>query len=320
MKRGSALAALLVTAALMICWPGLMGSLAPSDGNRMAQSLRPARLRTLTVWQVPGEVEDARLISRLCAAFEKANPGVRIFLRTAWPGEWEQPEAVLPDVLLFGTGDVQEPSNTLLALTPGEEQTFACVQSGGCVYALPLWLSPEVLAVPEGWQMEELDWERLLSPDGLELPEGVALQQLLLSCAPALRPSLRALENQPERKPLARVMTLSRFHQTEGMTALALCPAVCTRVRFAGLCRDGELARAFISFLWEQRGAAVERHLLPMAMAVDGDALTVSLSALYGQNAMLPNAFSHTKEELRSLCLDGFRRGVDPAETLLRMR
>lgn len=319
-RRGSALGALLVTAALMICWPGLMGGLVPTDTNRMAERLRPARLRTLTVWQVNGEVEDAGLIRRLCAAFEKQNPGVRIFLRTAWPGEWNQPEAVLPDVLLFGAGDVQEPERTLLALSPGEGQRFACAQSGGSAYALPLWLSPEVLALPEEWQMEEPDWEKLLSPDGLMLPEGVTLQQLLLSCAPGLRPALRALADQPERTPKARVMSLARFHQTEGMAALPLRPAVCARVRFGSLCRDGELARDFLSFLWEQRGQAAQKYLLPVAMAAEGDGLMASLSELYGENPTLLNAFSHTREEISALCLDGFLRGVDPAETLLRMR
>lgn len=320
MKRGSALAALLVTAALMICWPGLMGSLAPSDDNRMAERLRPARLRTLTVWQAPGQAEDAGLLSSLCAAFEKQNPGVRIFLRTAWPGEWEQADAVLPDVLLFGTGDVQQPQKLLIALAPDEEQTFACAQSGGSVYALPLWISPEVLAFPQAWGMENPDWERLLGPEGIQLPEGVAMQQLLLSCPPQLRPALRALEHQPERRPQARVMTLAAFRRTDGLSALALGPAVSTRVRYAALCRDGDLTRAFVSFLWDQRWQAAQRSLLPVAMAAEGDGLITALSALYAQHPTLPNAFAHTMEEIRSLCLDGFRRDVDPAETLLRLR
>lgn len=320
MKRGSALAALLVTAALMICWPGLMGSLAPSDDNRMAERLRPARLRTLTVWQVPGQVEDARLLSSLCAAFEKQNPGVRIFLRTAWPGEWNQADTVLPDVLLFGTGDVQEPQKLLLALAPQEEQTFACAQSGGSVYALPLWISPEVLAFPRSWGMESPDWERLLGPEGLQLPEGVAMQQLLLSCPSRLRPALRALEKETDRTPKARVMTLADYGRTDGLSALALGPAASTRVRFAALCRDGDLARAFVAFLWDQRGQAAQRSLLPVAMTAEGDGLMAALSALYNQHPTLPNAFAHTMEEIRSLCLDGFRRDVDPAETLLRLR
>lgn len=320
MKRGSALAALLVTAALMICWPGLMGSLAPPDDNRMAQRLRPARLRTLTVWQVSGQVEDAKCLSALCAAFEKQNPGVRIFLRTAWPGEWEQPDTVLPDVLLFGTGEVQQPQKLLIPLAPEEEQTFACAGSGGSVYALPLWISPEVLAFPREWGMETPDWERLLGPEGLQLPEGVALQQLLLSCPARLRPALRALKKDIDRTPKARVMTLSAYRRTEELSALALSPAASTRVRFAALCRDGALARDFLSFLWQQRGQAVQHSLLPMAMAAEGDGLMEALSALYHQHPTLPNAFAHTMEELRSLCLDGFRRGADPAETLLRLR
>ena len=320
MKRGSALAALLVTAALMICWPGLMGSLAPADDNRMAERLRPARLSTLTVWQVNGQVEDGGLIRRLCAAFEKQHPGVRIFLRTAWPGEWNQADAVPPDVLLFGTGDVLEPQKLLIALAPDEQQTFACARSGGSVYALPLWISPEVLAFPQAWGMENLDWERLLGPEGLQLPEGVAMQQLLLSCPSQLRPALRALEHQPERQPQARVMTLAAYGRTEGLSALALGPAASTRVRYAALCRDEALAREFVSFLWDQREQAAQHSLLPVNMAAEGDKLTTNLSALYAHHPTLPNAFAHTMQEILSLCKDGFRRDVDPAETLLRLR
>ena len=34
----------------------------------------------------------------------------------------------------------------------------------------------------------------------------------------------------------------------------------------------------------------------------------------------LPNAFSHTAQEMQSLCLDAFLRSADPVETLLRLR
>ena len=54
----------------------------------------------------------------------------------------------------------------------------------------------------------------------------------------------------------------------------------------------------------------------------DGAANEMTHAALerFSQGMTLPNAFSHTAEELRSLCLDAFLRAADPVETLLRLR
>ena len=67
-KRAGAIAALLVTALLLCAMPGLLARLTPGDGNRMDERLRPARLHTLTVWRMPDDVQDKRLLAALGTA------------------------------------------------------------------------------------------------------------------------------------------------------------------------------------------------------------------------------------------------------------
>ena len=95
-RRSGLMAALLVTAALLLGMPGLLRWAAPADTNRMNERLRPQKARTLTVWLLPGQMEDGALIRRAAAAFEKEHEGVRVFLRRVAPEECTAPQAVLP--------------------------------------------------------------------------------------------------------------------------------------------------------------------------------------------------------------------------------
>ena len=67
MRRGAVLSALLLTALLLYLWPGLLKGLWTEEDNRMADELRPAQRRDLTLWWIPGETGDQRCISRLCS-------------------------------------------------------------------------------------------------------------------------------------------------------------------------------------------------------------------------------------------------------------
>ena len=95
-RRASLLLSLLMTAALIYLLPGIMSGLGSGDGNRMDERLRPARMRTLTVWLMPGGVNDRKLLNQACAAFEKQQSGVRVFLRTVTAEEWTAADAVRP--------------------------------------------------------------------------------------------------------------------------------------------------------------------------------------------------------------------------------
>lgn len=354
-RRSGLICALLMTAALLCALPGLLAPGSFGDGNRMDERLRPARLRTLTVWLMPGEVDDRRLLNELCAAFEKERPGVRVFLRSVTEEDWTAPDAVAPDVALFATGSLTNPERLLKPLAGLGDNERASGRSGGTAYAVPLWLEANVLALPREWAaagenaaptptplfaaatpqpgafadgllpVDGLPWRRLLEPGSLALPQGVALQQLLLACPAQLRGELAALES--GRAAQARVYTL-REYQTAAdgdaqLTACLLPPAVSDRVRYAALGREGEDASAFLLWLMQaaQQARAAAAGLVP-ALCTEGgeDALTCAAIARFAEGMSLPNAFSHTAEERRSLCEDAFRRAADPVETLLRLR
>lgn len=348
-RRWSVLGALMLTAGLLWMLPGLWQSLAPPDTNRMDERLRPARLRTLTVWMMKEDVGDGKLLRAACSAFEKANDGVRVFLRTVHAEELYAQDTVLPDVILFCTGEIAAPE----MLLPLMESHVSGMYAGKSL-AVPLWLSPNVLSLPLDWfgesaartpvpqsllahatpvpqkerstvlSADQLPWEQLLSADGLILPQGVALQQLLSSCPQALRASLSA--HSPTSSARAKAEPLAQYQKRlqngEALCAFPLAPAVSDRVRYAALCRNGEDARAFVHFLAQEwQPEALGFGLLPLHTAPSSaDPLLSALEGRFAQSVTLPNAFAHTREELNALCLDAFLRTADPVETLLRLR
>ena len=353
-RRVSLLLSLMMTAVLIYLLPGMMSSFETGDGNRMDERLRPAQMRTLTVWLMPGGIDDRKLLSEACAAFEKEQPGVRVFLRTVTAEEWTAPDAVLPDVALLATGSLNIPEKVLIPLA-GMEEAGASGRSGGVTYALPLWLEANVLSLPAEWieatstaqptasallaspppdketsgilAPEDLPWRRLLEPGGLTLPEGVALQQLMFLCPVQTRDELAALGTETAGEAQARVCTLGEHLAAvrggEARVACLLMPAVSDHVRYAALGRDSEEARAFVGMLasadWQARAAAM--NMVP-ALEQDGAENELTHAALerFSQGMTLPNAFSHTAQEMKSLCLDAFLRSADPVETLLRLR
>lgn len=341
MRRGAVLSALLLTALLLCLWPGLLKGLWTEEDNRMAGDLRPARRRDMTLWWIPGETGDQRCVSRLCTRLEKETPGLRVFLRRADAAELTAPDALLPDAVLFGTGDVANPEQLFLPLTLSEDGgNLSSGKSGGKTYALPLWYEENVLSVPGGWLEEDgvpsatvqprsllgqasatrppekgeapsVPWRRLLEKDALWVSPGAAGPQLAFTAPSSLRAELASAALHSAEKPVrgaARVWT-RREHlaaaQKEALTAFPLRPAVSDRARYAALCRNTAETRTLLAFLTSAacREEAEAAGLMPA-----------------GSADSLPNAFAHTREELNALCADGLRRGLDPVEILLRLR
>ncbi len=378
MRHAGVLSALLLTAALLCAMPGLIHL--PAGEGRADASLRPAQLRTLTVWLMPGDVGDRKLLGECCAAFEKERDGVRIFLRVVTPDEFTAENAVLPDVALFETGGILTPE----VFVPLADVSAPSGQFAGVQRAVPLWLAPNVLSIPQSWlreaaaqtpkpdsllavstpvpqktvdsllEADNLPWGMLLQKSAVEMPQGVAHQQLLSICPQQERARLVSAVlglgtdtaaaspapddwvttlpvsrgTSPTPAPAittpARVETLavhqSRLKKGEALTAHVLAPAVSDRVRYAALCRDGEDARAFVQFLLSEQEAALRHGLIPPECEIESpDPLTQSLITAY-HSPTLPNAFAHTQQEILQLCADGFARNEDPVRTLLGLR
>lgn len=321
-RRTGVLTALLLTAALFAAMPGLVRDALSRDTNRMHPSLRPPVTQTLTVWLLPEDAGDAQCIRKLCSTFEKQNRGVRIFLRKVTADELYGETAILPDAVLFVTGEITQDTLIPLAVEGLEDSSGT---SGSVRYAAPVWYAPTVLSYPSQWGDDP--WPMLTRADTLALPSGVALQQLMMTCPPSLLPEVvaaalgraspspspappgdslpRSRGRTPTPAPTAvhqaKVLTAAQHAQRgEGFSALTLSPAVSDRVRYIALCRDSDPARAFLHFLMQ---ADIAEYGLEPAPA-----------------SVLPNAFAHTRQEIAQLCLDGFTRMADPAQTLLMLR
>ena len=351
LRHAGVLGALLATAALMCAMPGILRI--PPGNGRVDESLKPARLRTLTVWMTPGSTGDRKLLGELCAAFEKENKGVRVFLRVASADEYQGEDAVLPDVALFETGDIAMPEELFIPLTGVQDESGACA---GVQRAAALWYAPNVLSVPQEWLpaaekatprpqsllaastaappgepktallLSDAPWEQLIYNGALEAPSGAGWQQLLADCPQALKSRLLSglLSGGEPARHAARLETLAA-HQARTAKGEALCAfipsaAVSDRVRYAALCRDKREARTFLQFLLSHQDDVLRHGLLAPHAGSAPDALTQALADLYSAQGVLPNAFSHTRQELNGLCEDGFRRMEDPYLTIVRLR
>ena len=272
MKRAGVLGALLATAALMCALPGLLRM--PAATDRAAQQLKPARLRTLTVWLMPGDVGDRRLISELCAAYEKQRDGVRVFLRVVTAEEFAAENAVLPDAALFQTGDIAVPEDVFVPLA---QSLSGAGSHAGLQLAEPLWLSPNVLSVPAAWTAEQqgasyaresllasatappektlglltaqdIPWGMLLQEGGLQRPSGVALQQLLYACPTELRQRLTGKEPAPAQLKTdapGHAMPKSLGASPTPVPAIASSARVQTLAEHAAAVKRGEKLAAF---------------------------------------------------------------------------
>ncbi len=352
------LSALVLTALLLWLMPGLV-SQRLADRGRTAQSLQPARSRTLVVWVTSWQPEDRSLLSGLCTAFEKQCPGLRIYLRRADAEELYAPEAVLPDVVLHAPGEILAPEKVLRPLAAPDGYPENAVWSGmhgGTLYALPLWYSPNVLCLPPGWQQGEsaapqvsdgtgayfsletpvpqltvppltadsLPWRRITEPGVLYADSPIAFLQLMMLCPNRLRQELARCSPQlgaaPEDAAVLRSLQ-SHLAANDGRVPLALPAVTSLRVRYASLCSGSEDAAAFVQFLCHAHSAAGQKQLVHAAGGQQhAGGLLGQTAALAETGQLLPNAFAMSQEAMESLCLQELAAGSDPVAALLRLR
>lgn len=296
MRHAGVLSSLVLTAALLCAMPGLLKM--PAQPNRADESLRPAQLRTMTVWLMPGEVGDRKLLGRLCAAFEKEHDGVRVFLRVVTADEFDGETAVLPDVALFETGDAIAPEKVFLPIGDAQAPSGS---HAGTAYAMPLWLAPNVLSIPQAWlqnapsavpradsllaaatavplqensglvEAENVPWSMLIQPGAVAKPSGVGWQQLLASCPGELRARLVAgVLGMPAGTPsptgaLVTTLPVSRGASPTPMPAITTQARVETLAQHQSRIQSGEAFSAFVL------SPSVSLHVRYAALCRDGE-------------------------------------------------
>ncbi len=348
------LSALLLTALLLISMPGLLRSHLENSG-RTADSLKQAESRTMVVWVTSWAAEDRQLLSSLCSAFEKQQPGLRIYLRMADAAELYAGDAVPPDVLLYGQGELPAPEGVLLPLAPPEHYSESVLWSGkyqGQLLALPLWYSPNVLCLPEAWftqensalatpdsgsyfalatpapnhgepqaTLETIPWGRLLEGGTVYADSPMGFTQLMMLCPVTLRSQLAActaaMEQPPPEAAVIRSLQ-SHYRAEDGRLALPLPTVTSLRVRYASLCRQSEDGAAFIRFLSGAVRSAGEHQLAHAGGGMDTtDPLLRETMLLAETGLLLPNAFT---AGAAAICTQDFAAAADPVATLLKLR
>ncbi|MDD3334354.1 MAG: hypothetical protein PHI98_02445 [Eubacteriales bacterium] len=363
MRRSGLLSALLLTAALFCAMPGLLRSFESTDANRMDERLRPAETRTLTVWVLGDELKDGGLLSSLCSDFEKEHRGLRVFLRRVTPEELEKEEAVLPELVFFQTGELISPERWFKPILQTEgidPNALLSGQSGGSLYAVPLWFSPNVLSIPAQWlkdsgaapavteppsffglatsapeikpketlTLETLPWSKLLASGALWIQQGIGAQQMLFVCPDGLENELIAAQSQQSADAKAARAWSLKAHGTavkagEALEAVPLLPAVSDQVRYLSFCKDSEDAKKLLTYLVTPAVQAKAQEAGYLAVSGNAPAYSLlqqHLKESYQSGLLFPNAFAHTRQELNALCRDSLLRRVDPVETLLKLR
>ncbi|MGN0746727.1 MAG: hypothetical protein ACI4ML_08640 [Aristaeellaceae bacterium] len=154
MKRRRALLCLAALALTCVLGWLLTRVSAPSPA-----ALSPGPERTLLrIWAVSSVGGGESWLKEQLRLFERKNPGVMTYLRTVSPDELAEPEAVLPDLVLYTPGTFTAPEESFAPLAvPGglQEPLVRCGRWKGQQYGLPLCWGGYVLCVdgalePEG--------------------------------------------------------------------------------------------------------------------------------------------------------------------------
>lgn len=353
-RRMAALGCLLLTAGMLLLLPGVWKSAEKTDTGRVDERLKPPKTQLLTVWLVGDRTDSLEHLRREISAFEKNEPGVRVYLRTADAEECLRADALLPDVVLFAPFLFPAPEKLLLPLPEeltAREEAMMAGKYADVQYALPLWFSPNVLAVPHALlespppksTPKPTPLLGLLSPTDVSIqpkatvtppdipwkalesgkvtsqskPAGIALQQLQ-----SMRGARHELLNSATVLSLSKLRALQQ--KGEEVVGFAMKPPVCDRYLLGGLTRDTAQGMKLLRFLLSEpsQRRLWQSALFPTAILGSGsdDSLSDELARMYAASFVLPNAFTHTRAEYEQLCQSAFLAGEDVTRMLLRLR
>ncbi|MBQ8536812.1 MAG: hypothetical protein IJ461_05340, partial [Clostridia bacterium] len=114
--------------------------------------IRPKENRLVRIWLIGDCVGADGYLKKQAAAYEKAHTGVRLYLRAAQASELADPQAVLPDGVIFAPGAIPEPERLLTPLAGAWPMADSLLMAGkwqGEQYALPLLLGGYALAASD---------------------------------------------------------------------------------------------------------------------------------------------------------------------------
>lgn len=109
----------------------------------------------LRIWTIGAPGGGQTWLTQQLRAFEKADPGVSTWLRTVSKEDLADPDAVLPDIVLYMPGDVTSPEAYFLPLSGDmpardgllREELLRCGRWRGTQFGLPLCWGGWVLAI-----------------------------------------------------------------------------------------------------------------------------------------------------------------------------
>jgi len=107
-------------------------------------------------------------LSKQASAFEKSHKGVHVSLRRVTADVWKNPDVVLPDLLIFSPGMIEEPEGFLYPLAGATNFYEEALRAGrwrGEQYAIPVSLGGYIVLVNEALWPEGT---ALSSPSGLK--------------------------------------------------------------------------------------------------------------------------------------------------------
>lgn len=125
-------------------------------GDADIPGLTPKNRTLLRIWAVDSPGGGQAWLKGQLRAFEKQHPGVSTYLRTVSPEEVADPEALLPDVVLYMPGSLTAPQDSFLPLTGDgthpqtsaiREELLRCGRWQAQQYGLPLCYGAWVLCI-----------------------------------------------------------------------------------------------------------------------------------------------------------------------------
>ncbi len=139
-----------------LCLTLLMGLVFPEVWERalnredaLPPGISAPEKRLLRVWLMEDTLSASSWLKRQSSRMENAQRGVSVYLRTARPQELLQPDAVLPDLIIFRPGAINNPESLFLPLTGEFPLADGALRAGkwqAVQYAVPVCMDGYVLA------------------------------------------------------------------------------------------------------------------------------------------------------------------------------